>query len=68
MTALSHALRLDAAEVEYRAAARALVAATRAEVAAYGPLRRRRSRVTEQHAEAARAAWRAVLAIAAEAE
>lgn len=68
MTALSHALRLDAAECDYRAACRALVAATRDEVASSGHLRQHLSRVVERFAADAQDRWRDVLAIAAEDE
>lgn len=62
----THAERLDDAERAYRCACRALVTATRDEVAAEGREREHLSLVVEVLAGEARERWRRVLAIAAE--
>jgi selenocysteine lyase/cysteine desulfurase len=58
------AWQLDDAEAEYRRTCRALVNATRDEVASTGHTREHLSRVVELLADEARERWRCVLAIA----
>lgn len=65
---MNRAARLDAAEVRFRHACRALVNATRDEVASEGHTREHLSRVVELLAAEARERWLAVLALAASPE
>lgn len=65
---MTRADRLDDAEAAYRLTCRALVLATRDEVASSGPIRRVLSRAVELLAAEAQERWRCVLALAASPE
>jgi hypothetical protein len=65
---VNRAARLDAAEVRFQRLCRALVNATRDEVASAGHTREHLSCVVELLATAARVQWRRVLALSASAE